>query len=132
MFFYLYSLIYFKGVFAIFNQSFKKFEADNSKDLILFLMQTMDEELYYFCDNPSLNLSQSNQYDKVNTFMYYMNSYNALNFSIISNIFYGTLNVIYFYIIIKSLNLFPLKYLIMNLKNLIFIMDLKIIQNLKN
>ena len=53
-------------------------------------MQTMHEELNYFSDNPSLNLSQTNQYDKVNAFMYYMNSYNALNFSIISNIFYGT------------------------------------------
>ena len=93
IFFHFYSRTYFKGEFGIFKQPFKKFEADNSKDLILYLMQTMHEELNYFSDNPSLNLSQTNQYDKVNAFMYYMNSYNALNFSIISNIFYGTYEI---------------------------------------
>jgi ubiquitin C-terminal hydrolase len=80
----------FKKTLGIYNPQFKKFEANDSKDLILYLMQTMHEELNYFGGNPSTNLSRPNQYDKVNTFMYFMNSYNALNFSIISNIFYGT------------------------------------------
>ena len=80
----------FKKILGIYNPQFKKFEANDSKDLILYLMQTMHEELNYFGGNSSINLSRPNQYDKVNTFMYFMNSYNALNFSIISNIFYGT------------------------------------------
>ena len=80
----------FKKTLGIYNSQFKKFEANDSKDLILYLMQTMHEELNYFGGNNSINLARPNQYDKVNTFMYFMNSYNALNFSIISNIFYGT------------------------------------------
>jgi len=80
----------FKKTLGKYNPQFKKFEANDSKDLILYLMQTMHEELNYFGGNNSINLSRPNQYDKVNTFMYFMNSYNAQNFSIISNIFYGT------------------------------------------
>ena len=80
----------FKKVLGRWNSQFKKFEANDSKDLILYLMQTMHEELNYFGGNNSNNLARPNQYDKISTFMYFMNSYNALNFSIISQIFYGT------------------------------------------
>ena len=80
----------FKSVLGRWNSQFKKFEVNDPKDLILYLMQTIHEELNYFGGNNSINLARPNQYDKKSTFMYFMNSYNALNFSIISQIFYGT------------------------------------------
>ena len=80
----------FKKTLGIYNPQFKKFEYNDFKDLILYLMKAMHDELNYFGGNNSINLSRPNQYDKVNTFMYFMNSYNFQNFSIISNIFYGT------------------------------------------
>jgi len=80
----------FKSVLGRWNSQFQKFEANDSKDLILYLMQTMHEELNYFGGSSSNNFARPNQYDKISTFMYFMNTYNAQNFSIISNIFYGT------------------------------------------
>ena len=80
----------FKNVLGKWNSQFQKFEANDSKDLILYLMQTIHEELNYFGGSSSINFARPNLYDKVSTFMYFMNTYNALHFSIISNIFYGT------------------------------------------
>ena len=81
----------FKKVLGYYNSQFRKFEANDSKDLILYLLQTMHEELNYFGENYSLPYKGSpNQYNEQNTFIYFMNSYNMRNFSIISNIFYGT------------------------------------------
>ena len=71
------------------NSQFKNFEANDSKDLILYLLQTMHEELNYFGD-VNINLGQPNQYDRVNTFQFFFSAYERKNFSIISKIFYGT------------------------------------------
>jgi ubiquitin C-terminal hydrolase len=49
----------------------------------------MHAELNYFGDvNP--NLGRPNQYDRVNTFQFFILTYDRTNFSIISKIFYGT------------------------------------------
>ncbi len=51
----------------------------------------MHEELNYFCENYSLPYKGSpNQYNEHDMLIYFMNSYNISNFSIISKIFYGT------------------------------------------
>jgi ubiquitin C-terminal hydrolase len=79
----------FQKILGFYNPQFKNFEANDSKDLILYLLQTMHAELNYLGD-ASPNLYRPNQYDRVNTFQYFIYSYDMTNFSIISKIFYGT------------------------------------------
>ena len=85
-----FSLRNFKKILSNCNSQFKQFDFNNTKDLILYLMQTIHKELNYFGDNPSSNLPIPNQYIRESAFMFFMNSYSFHNFSIISNIFYGT------------------------------------------
>ena len=82
----------FKKILGYYNSQFRRFEANDSKDLILYLLQTMHEELNYYGDVVlSRNmLRPPNQYNRVETFVYFNNTYNMRNFSIISTIFYGT------------------------------------------
>ena len=85
----------FKTVLGTYNSQFRKFEANDSKDLILYLLQTMHEELNYFGENHSLPYKGfPNQYNEQNTFLHFMTNYNMRNFSIISSIFYGTYETI--------------------------------------
>ena len=84
----------FKDVIGHYNPQFEGFSANDSKDLILYLLQTMHEELNYFGDNQNSINQRPNQYDRVQTFMYFMATYNMKNFSIISNIFYGTYEIV--------------------------------------
>ena len=84
----------FKRTLGFHNPQFKDFKANDSKDLLLYLLQTMHEELNYFGDNPPIRLPQPNQCNRESTFMYFMNFYNNQNFSIISKNFYGTYETI--------------------------------------
>jgi len=84
----------FKKVIGRCNPQFEGFSANDSKDLLLYLLQTIHEELNYFGDNQNSNISRPNQYDRVQTFMFFMTTYNMKNFSIISNIFYGTYEIV--------------------------------------
>ena len=81
----------FKSVIGLYNPQFKKFEANDSKDLILYLLQTMHEELNYYGDNNNKLNNHVNQFDRAMTSNVFISNYNLHNFSIISNIFYGTL-----------------------------------------
>ena len=82
----------FKKILGYYNSQFRRFEANDSKDLILYLLQTMHEELNYYGDVVlSRNMFRPpNQFNRVETFLYFNNTYNMRNFSIISTIFYGT------------------------------------------
>jgi len=80
----------FKSKLGIYNPQFQKFEANDSKDLILYLLQTMHEELNYFGDINTRYNNRVNQFDRAMTFNVFINNYNSHNFSIISNLFYGT------------------------------------------
>ena len=81
----------FKNVIGRHNPQFRRFEANDSKDLILYLLQTMHEELNYFGNNSlPQNIRPPNQLNRYETFVYFNNTYNNRNFSIISSIFYGT------------------------------------------
>ena len=72
------------------NPQFIKLEANDSKDLILYLLQTMHEELNYYGNvNKRLNYIP-NQYDIYETYKHFITNYNANNFSKISLLFYGT------------------------------------------
>ena len=85
-----YSPDLFKKVLGYYNPQFRRFEANDSKDLILYLLQTMHEELNYFGDNSQVYYGQPNQLDIVQTFCHFNQTYNIRNLSIISHLFYGT------------------------------------------
>ena len=81
----------FKIILGYYNSKLRKFEANDSKDLILYLLQIMHEELNYFGENHSLPYKGfPNQYNELYAYTYFMNSYKIRNFSIISQIYYGT------------------------------------------
>ena len=71
------------------NPQFKDLEANDSKDLILYLLQTMHQELNYYTKNKPFN-KYPNQYNRAETYMTFINSYDITNYSIISYLFYGT------------------------------------------
>jgi ubiquitin C-terminal hydrolase len=81
----------FKRTIGKYNRQFERFEANDSKDLILYLFQTIHEELNYLGNNSSLPIiNRPNQLDENQTFNYFFSTYNMRNFSIISEMFYGT------------------------------------------
>ena len=79
----------FQKIIGNYNPQFRNLEANDSKDLILYLMQSMHSELNYSSKNKAIE-GVPNQYDRGNTFHYFIHSYDVKNFSIISKIFYGT------------------------------------------
>ena len=80
----------FKKVLGQYNPQFKRFEANDSKDLILYLLQTMHEELNY-CGNQNIRLKYApNQFNIYETYTHFTTNYNTTNFSKISLLFYGT------------------------------------------
>ena len=87
----------FKEKLGEYNEQFKRYEANDSKDLILYLLQTFHEELNYLGDKkvPG-NIQYPDSTLEANVFTYFNFTYNFNNFSKISNLFYGT----YEYIII--------------------------------
>ena len=81
----------FKETLGKYNSQFRFYEANDSKDLILYLLQTFHDELNYFGDQPfPVNLLRPYQENRAETFNYFMNTYNIQNFSIVSKLFYGT------------------------------------------
>ena len=79
----------FQKTVGMYNPQFKNLEANDSKDLILYLLQIMHQELNYYTKNSSLN-AYPNQYDRQQTFQAFIRSYETTNNSIISNLFFGT------------------------------------------
>ena len=80
----------FKRTLGLHNPQFRKFEANDSKDLILYLLQTMHEELNYFGDKNQRAKFIPNQYNMFETYNHFTTIYNSNNFSKISILFYGT------------------------------------------
>ena len=81
----------FKIILGKNNSEFSRYEANDSKDLILYLLQTFHEELNYFGDQiiPS-NIPKPNNSFREYTFNYFSTTYNMTNCSKISQLFYGT------------------------------------------
>ena len=85
----------FKKILDYYNPSFRKFETNDHKDLILYLLQAIHQELNFFGENRSLPYKGSpNIFNENNTFLYFMTNYNINNFSIISSLYYGTNEII--------------------------------------
>lgn len=80
----------FKKTLAKYNSQFTAFEANDAKDLMQYLLQTIHAELNYFGDQKALNFPQSNQCNREATFLRFMNTYNATDFSIMTKHILGT------------------------------------------
>ena len=81
----------FKKVLGKYNSQFTKDEANDSKDLILYLLQTFHEELNYFGNKVvPTNITLPDQTLRSLTFDFFKLSYQSTNFSKISQLFYGT------------------------------------------
>ena len=79
----------FQKTLGRFNPQFKNLEANDSKDLILYLLQVMHQELNYYSKNTPFN-GYPNQYNRAQTYQAFVASYDKTNYSIISDLFYGT------------------------------------------
>ena len=81
----------FKEILGKYNPQFSQYEANDSKDLILYLLQTFHEELNYLGNNTApTNIPLPDQTLRLNTYNYFNNGYNTTDFSKISQLFYGT------------------------------------------
>jgi ubiquitin C-terminal hydrolase len=79
----------FQRTVGTYNHLFKNLEANDSKDLILYLLQIMHQELNYYTLRKPFT-GYPNQTDKDNTYQTFVTSYDLTNRSIISDLFYGT------------------------------------------
>ena len=79
----------FNDYLSYINPQFRKYESNDSKDLLLFLFQTMHEELNYYGNQELKNIRKCNQYNKDDTFNFFVEVNKKLNKSIISHLFYG-------------------------------------------
>ena len=68
----------FKKTLGLHNPQFKAFEANDSKDLILYLLQTLHEEMNYFGDKKIRLNYYPNQYDMFNTYQHFYTTYNNI------------------------------------------------------
>ena len=80
----------FQRILEKYNPQFKKFEANDTKDLILYLLQTMHEELNYNGNKRKRLNFIPDQYNLYETYKNFITNYNTNNLSKISLLFYGT------------------------------------------
>ena len=80
----------FKRTLGIHNPMFKSFGENDLKDLILYLLQTMHEELNYYGNINKRLKYIPNQYNIYESYNHFTTNYNTNNFSKISLLFYGT------------------------------------------
>ena len=80
----------FKEILGTYNSQFSKYEANDSKDLILYLLQTFHEELNYFGDKSLPVIQPMFPATRESTYQVFNLNYNTTNFSKISQLFYGT------------------------------------------
>jgi len=72
----------FKKILGTYNSQFTRYEANDSKDLIIYLLQTFHEELNYFGDIPfPTKMVQPSQIDRAN----YFNYFNEVNVELFVN-----------------------------------------------
>jgi ubiquitin C-terminal hydrolase len=71
------------------NPQFGKYESNDAKDLLLFLIQSMHSELNYYGKKRLKNLPRCNQLIEKEAFNFFLEVNNNLNLSIFSYLFYG-------------------------------------------
>ena len=78
---------FFKNTIEKMNPLFKNNQTDDIKELIVFILEQMHKELIII-NNSNTQLLEYNQYDRKNSFLFFLNNYKIRN-SIISEIFWG-------------------------------------------
>ena len=73
------------------NPQFARFESNDSKDLLLYLFQSLHEELNYLGSQKLKNVPKCNQLNENESLNFFETVNSNLNFSIISCLFYGIL-----------------------------------------
>ena len=81
--------ICFHNTISLLNPQFKEFDANDSKDLLLFLFQSMHEELNYYGGNKLPSIPTCNQGIAQEALNFFWKVNNTLNLSIFSYLFYG-------------------------------------------
>ena len=84
-----YSPKYFNDAISHLNPQFSKYEANDAKDLIIYLLQQMHEELNYYIGEKLENIPKCNQLNELEAFNFFFQINAKLNFSIISYLFWG-------------------------------------------
>ena len=84
-----YSPKYFNDAISHLNPQFSKYEANDAKDLIIYLLQQMHEELNYYIGEKLENIPKCNQLSELQAFNFFFQINAKLNFSIISYLFWG-------------------------------------------
>ena len=79
----------FNDILSELNPQFGKYESNDAKDLLLFLIQSMHSELNYYGDKKLQNLPRCNQLIEKEAFDFFLTVNNSLNLSIFSYLFYG-------------------------------------------
>ena len=79
----------FNDILSELNPQFGKYESNDAKDLLLFLIQSMHSELNYNGNIKLINVPKCNQLIEKEAFDFFKNVNNNLNFSIFSYLFYG-------------------------------------------
>ena len=75
------------------NTQFSKYESNDAKDLLLYLFQTMHEELNYFGDEKLKNVPKCNQLIEKESYNFFVKVNFSLNLSIFSYLFYGIIKL---------------------------------------
>ena len=81
----------FNNTLSRLNTQFAQFEANDSKDLLLYLFQTIHEELNYLGEEKLNRIPKCNQSNEQESFNFFKKVNCNLNLSIISYLFYGIL-----------------------------------------
>jgi ubiquitin C-terminal hydrolase len=71
------------------NGQFAQYEANDAKDLLLYLLQAMHSELNYNGDKKLKNVPKCNQTNEKESYNFFITVNSELNLSIISYLFYG-------------------------------------------
>ena len=79
----------FNNLIGRLNPQFKKYEANDAKDLIIYLLQEMHEELNYYGGKKLDKIPKCNQLNEADSFDFFYKVNSTLNFSIISYLFWG-------------------------------------------
>ena len=86
---YSYSPKKFNKLLSYLNPQFSRFQSNDPKDLLLYLFQSMHEELNYFGDKKLQKIPRCNQLIQKESFNFFQEVNYNLNLSIISYLFYG-------------------------------------------
>ena len=81
----------FNNALSQLNPQFSKYESNDSKDLLLYLIQSMHAELNYYGDKKLTNVPKCNQLIQQESFNFFVKVNSDLNLSVFSYLFYGIL-----------------------------------------